>query len=84
LQAKQPITGTILVADDQSSNRELLEELLTTQKQVGFALGAADYLIKPIRKPVLLETIRKQVPAPSDDDDATICWSMTTVKRWSC
>jgi putative two-component system response regulator len=31
LQANQPITGTILVADDQSSNRELLEELLTTQ-----------------------------------------------------
>src|SRR5229473_177320 len=27
----QPITGTILVADDQSSNRELLEELLSTQ-----------------------------------------------------
>jgi putative two-component system response regulator len=27
----QPITGTILVADDQAANRELLEELLTTQ-----------------------------------------------------
>ena len=31
MQFNQPITGTILVADDQSSNRELLEELLTTQ-----------------------------------------------------
>jgi putative two-component system response regulator len=31
LQSNQIITGTILVADDQSSNRELLEELLTTQ-----------------------------------------------------
>jgi putative two-component system response regulator len=31
LQFNQPITGTILVADDQSSNRELLEELLATQ-----------------------------------------------------
>ena len=31
LQSNQPITGTILVADDQSSNRELLEELLTMQ-----------------------------------------------------
>jgi putative two-component system response regulator len=30
-QSNQPITGTILVADDQSSNRELLEELLTAQ-----------------------------------------------------
>src|SRR3982074_1590603 len=30
-QSDQPITGTILVADDQAANRELLEELLTTQ-----------------------------------------------------
>jgi len=29
--SNQPITGTILVADDQAANRELLEELLTTQ-----------------------------------------------------
>ena len=41
--SNQPITGTILVADDQSSNRELLEELLTTQgfKVIGVADGAA-------------------------------------------
>jgi putative two-component system response regulator len=38
LQSKQPITGTILVADDQSSNRELLEELLTAQ---GFTVVTA-------------------------------------------
>ncbi len=31
MQSNQPIPGTILVADDQPSNRELLEELLTTQ-----------------------------------------------------
>src|SRR6266571_8973775 len=30
-QSNQPITGTILVADDQTANRELLDELLTTQ-----------------------------------------------------
>jgi putative two-component system response regulator len=30
-QSQQPITGTILVADDQAMNRELLEELLSTQ-----------------------------------------------------
>jgi putative two-component system response regulator len=29
--SSQPVTGTVLVADDQASNRELLEELLTTQ-----------------------------------------------------
>src|ERR1700720_4135947 len=30
-QSDPPITGTILVADDQAANRELLEELLTAQ-----------------------------------------------------
>ncbi len=42
------------------------------QKQVGFALGAADYLIKPIRKPELLETIRKHVLPHADDDAALL------------
>jgi len=39
----QPITGTILVADDQAANRELLEELLTTQgfKVIAVPDGAA-------------------------------------------
>jgi CheY-like chemotaxis protein/anti-sigma regulatory factor (Ser/Thr protein kinase) len=45
---------------------------IVDQKQVGFALGAADYLVKPIRKPVLLETIRRHAPAAATDDDATI------------
>lgn len=30
-QSGQPITGTVLVADDQASNRELLEELLSSE-----------------------------------------------------
>ena len=30
-QSQQPITDTILVADDNPANRELLDELLTTQ-----------------------------------------------------
>jgi DNA-binding response OmpR family regulator len=38
------------------------------QKKVGFASGAADYLIKPIRKPVLMEAIRKHVPPQGTDD----------------
>jgi PAS domain S-box-containing protein len=42
------------------------------QKQVGFALGAADYLIKPVRKPELLDTIRRHVPSPGDDDSAIL------------
>ena len=45
---------------------------IVDQKQVGFALGAADYLIKPIRKSVLLETIRKHVPYKTDDDAAIL------------
>jgi signal transduction histidine kinase/DNA-binding response OmpR family regulator len=47
------------------------------QKQIGFALGATDYLLKPISKPVLKETISKHLrPEAADspillvDDDA--------------
>ncbi len=35
-------------------------------------MGAADYLVKPIRKPLLLETIRKHVTAQVDDDAAIL------------
>jgi CheY-like chemotaxis protein len=35
-------------------------------------LGAADYLIKPVRKPALLEAIRRNVPSPSDDDSGIL------------
>ena len=39
----QPVSGTILVADDQASNRELLEELLTAEgyKVASVSSGAA-------------------------------------------
>jgi len=42
-QSDQPITGTILVADDQAANRELLEELLAAQgfKVITVSDGAA-------------------------------------------
>jgi CheY-like chemotaxis protein len=42
------------------------------QKQVGFALGAADYLLKPIRKEALLQSIRKHVPSRADDDSTIL------------
>jgi PAS domain S-box-containing protein len=45
---------------------------IVDQKQVGFALGAADYLIKPVRKPALLDAIRRHVPSPGDDDSAIL------------
>jgi signal transduction histidine kinase/DNA-binding response OmpR family regulator len=41
------------------------------QKQVGFALGATEYLVKPISKFGLLEAMRKHVP-PQGDDDSVI------------
>ena len=37
------------------------------QKRVGFALGADDYLIKPIARSTLLETIRKCTRVPGGD-----------------
>ncbi len=45
---------------------------IVDQKQVGFALGATDYLIKPVRKPALLDTIRRHVPSPGDDDSSIL------------
>ncbi len=45
---------------------------IVDQKQVGFALGAADYLIKPVRKPTLLEAIRRHVPMPADEDSSIL------------
>jgi putative two-component system response regulator len=63
LQSNQPIAGTILVADDQPSNRELLEELLTTQ---GFtvitACDGASVLEKLARAPVDLVLLDVMMP----------------------
>jgi CheY-like chemotaxis protein len=56
----------------ETANIPIIIVSIVDQRQVGFALGAADYLIKPIRKPTLLETIRKHVPPAADDDEATI------------
>ncbi|MFY9558786.1 MAG: CHASE3 domain-containing protein [Terriglobales bacterium] len=52
----------------ETANIPIIIVSIVDQQKVGFALGAADYLIKPIRKPVLLETIRKHVPLQGDDD----------------
>jgi PAS domain S-box-containing protein len=45
---------------------------IVDQKQVGFALGAADYLIKPVRKSILLDSMRKYVPVPADEDSSIL------------
>jgi signal transduction histidine kinase/CheY-like chemotaxis protein len=66
------VTLVALRKAPETANIPIIIVSIVDQRQVGFALGAADYLIKPIRKPVLLETIRKHVPAAAYDDDATI------------
>ena len=45
---------------------------IVDQKQVGFALGATDYLIKPVLKPALLDSIRRHVPSPADEDSSVL------------
>ena len=54
----------------ETANIPIIIVSIVDQRQVGFALGAADYLIKPIRKPMLLEAIRKHVLPFADDDAA--------------
>jgi PAS domain S-box-containing protein len=64
-------TLVALKKSPETANIPIIIVSIVDQKQVGFALGAADYLVKPIRKPILLETIRKHV-LPHGDDDTTI------------
>ncbi len=52
----------------ETANIPIIIVSIVDEEKVGFALGAADYLVKPIRKRVLLETIRKHVPIQGDDD----------------
>src|SRR5260370_41272489 len=52
----------------ETANIPIIIVSIVDEEKVGFALGVADYLIKPIRKTVLLETIRKHVPIQGDDD----------------
>ena len=52
----------------ETANIPIIIVSIVDEEKVGFALGAADYLIKPIRKTVLLEAIRKHVPIQGDDD----------------
>jgi PAS domain S-box-containing protein len=57
-----------LRATAETANIPVIVVSIVDQQKVGFALGATDYLIKPIQKPVLLETIRKHLPFQADDD----------------
>jgi signal transduction histidine kinase/DNA-binding response OmpR family regulator len=55
----------------ETANIPIIILSIVDQKQVGFALGATDYLLKPISKQILIETIRKYV-LPSGENRATI------------
>jgi CheY-like chemotaxis protein len=65
-------TLAALRKNPETANIPVIVLSIVDQKQVGFALGAADYLIKPVRKPLLLEAIRKHVPSPADDDSSIL------------
>ena len=56
----------------ETANIPIIIVSIVDQQKVGFALGATDYLIKPIQKPALLESIRKHVPVQTDDDAAIL------------
>jgi PAS domain S-box-containing protein len=58
--------------DSETADIPVIILSIVDQKEVGFALGAGDYLIKPVRKSVLLETIRRHVPSPDDDDSSIL------------
>jgi CheY-like chemotaxis protein len=45
---------------------------IVDQKKIGFALGATDYLVKPIPKHILLETLSKYVFTSSLDESAIL------------
>jgi CheY-like chemotaxis protein len=56
----------------EAANIPIIIVSIVDQKNVGFALGAADYLIKPIRKAALLESIGRHVPAQADEDEVIL------------
>ena len=65
-------TLAALRKNPETANIPVIILSIVDQMQVGFALGAADYLVKPVRKTTLLETIRRHVLSPADDDSAIL------------
>jgi len=62
----------VLQQTPELKNTPVIIVSIVDQQRLGLALGAADYLLKPIRKALLLETIRKHVPSQLDDDEAIL------------
>lgn len=61
-----------LKAAQETKNIPIIVISIVDNKQVGFALGAADYLIKPINKQALLDSLGKYIPNPADDDSSIL------------
>jgi PAS domain S-box-containing protein len=61
-----------LKAAAETQNIPIIVVSIVDNKQVGFALGAVDYLIKPINKQVLLESLRKHVPNAAGRDSSIL------------
>jgi CheY-like chemotaxis protein len=65
-------TLAVLRQTPELKNTPVIIVSIVDQQRLGLALGAADYLIKPIRKTLLLETIRRHVSSQSDDDESIL------------
>ncbi|MGC1372310.1 MAG: response regulator [Candidatus Sulfotelmatobacter sp.] len=63
---------TVLREDPETRDLPVIILSVVDRKRVGFALGATDYLVKPIRKSALLEAFNKHVPSRIDDDAAIL------------
>jgi PAS domain S-box-containing protein len=61
-----------LKAAPETENIPIIVVSIVENKQVGFALGAIDYLIKPINKRVLLDSLHRHIPHPADDDSSIL------------
>ena len=73
-------TLVALKAASETADIPIIVVSIVDQRKVGFALGATDYLVKPVDRAVLLDLLRKHISPPSnnhrilaiDDDMATL------------
>jgi PAS domain S-box-containing protein len=61
-----------LKAVPETENIPIIVVSIIDNKQVGFALGAVDYLIKPINKQALLNSLHKHIPDAADEDSSIL------------
>jgi CheY-like chemotaxis protein/nitrogen-specific signal transduction histidine kinase len=61
-------TLSLLREDPETANLPIIIVSVGDRKQVGLALGATEYLVKPIRKSALLGTIRNYIPLRADEN----------------